>query len=104
MTSTIKKWKHHFDIKKKQSKNVKLAIKNFEWQEIMCVDWKIQLEQVQTKGDLENDTIKHQGVLLLCKNDQGFTNTQFAPRQPLFVSLKPHAPIFKLPKNSSTND
>ena len=38
----------------------------------MFFDWKIQLEKVQLRRDLTDNTMIYQGIRLPCKNDQGY--------------------------------
>ena len=38
----------------------------------MFFDCKIQLEKVQLRRDLKDDTILYQGIRLPCKNNQGY--------------------------------
>ena len=52
-----KNWKPHIGIKDQSS--CEISKKNTGYQELMCLDCKTQLEQVQTTGDLEDDTKKH---------------------------------------------
>ena len=42
--------------------NCEADTKNQGYQEIMFFDWKIQLEKLQLKRDLKEDTIVHQGT------------------------------------------
>ena len=38
----------------------------------MFFDWKIHLEKVQLTRDLKDDTIIYQGIIIPCKNEQGY--------------------------------
>ena len=38
----------------------------------MFFDWKIQLEKIQLTRDLSDNTMIYQGIILPCKNDQGY--------------------------------
>ena len=61
----------------------------------MFFDWKIQLEKIQLKRDLSDNTMIYQGIRLPCKNDQGYCDLQREHKQQLFGSLKTHVQHFK---------
>ena len=74
MTYMIKTgyWISHLRIKKPS--NCKADPKK-RYQEIMFLDWKIQLKKVQLTRDLKGYTIFYQGIRLPCKTDQDFLDS-----------------------------
>ena len=79
------------------------------YQEIMFFDWKIQLEKVQLRRDLKDDTILYHGIRFRCKNEQGYcdptTRTQatilWFPEETctVFQVAKIHAKMIKFHQN-----
>ena len=73
-----KNWIPHIGIN--NHSNCEADTKNIGYPEIMFFDWKTQLEKVQLKRDLKDDTKICQRIRLSCKNDQGYfdptTHTQ----------------------------
>ena len=61
----------------------------------MFFDWKIQLEKAQLSRDLKDDTIKNQGIRLLCKTTNDSAILLHAHKQQLSGSPKTPVPHFK---------
>ena len=67
-----KNWIAHIGIN--HPSNCKADTKNKCYQEIMFIDWKIQLEKLQLTRGLKDDTIIFKAKRFPCKNDQGYCN------------------------------